>query len=114
MHSTFVARSLLMIAVAVSACATGGANHYRNALTQQERCCHGLADAAARQACLADIPRTDDPASALNQETFQCVEGHFQCNPATGRATLASAQLQLDCLNDLASTQEARGEATVH
>ena len=112
MRSNLVARCCLVLAL-VSACATGGATHYRNALTEQERCCQGLADAATRQACLAEIPRTDDPASDLNQETFQCVERHFQCNPTTGRATADSAQRQLDCLDDLTSTQQARGETIV-
>ena len=67
-------------------------------------------DANAQQACLVDIPRTQDEASAINQETFQCVSKHFICDPATGRATRDSAQQQLDCLNDLESTQQARNE----
>jgi hypothetical protein len=36
------------------------------------------------------------------------VERHFSCDPNTGRATRDSAQQQLDCLNDLESTQQAR------
>ena len=68
------------------------------------------ADPNAQQACLADIPRTQDETSPINQETFQCVEKHFTCDPATGRATRDSAQQQLDCLNDLESTQQARNE----
>ena len=68
------------------------------------------ADPNAKQACLADIPRTQDETLNINQETFQCVEKHFACDPASGRATRESAQQQLDCLNDLESTQQARNE----
>jgi hypothetical protein len=99
------ARFLLLGALATGACATTDVTHYRNALAGEERCCAGLRDPGARNACLADIPRTDDEASAINQETFQCVERHFRCDPATGRSTRDSAQLQLDCLNDLESTK---------
>jgi len=96
--------------VVAAACATTDTNHYRPALTSQEQCCQKLADANAQHACLADIPRTQDETSPINQETFQCVERHFACDPGTGRATRDSAQQQLDCLNDLESTQEARNE----
>ena len=78
--------------------------------SSQEQCCNRLADPNAQHACLADIPRTQDETSPINQETFQCVEKHFSCDPATGRATRDSAQQQLDCLNDLESTQQARNE----
>ena len=106
-----LARALaLVLPLAAASCATTNANHYRPALASQESCCKGLADPNARNACLADIPRTQDEASAINQETFQCIERHFRCDPATGRATRESAQLQLDCLNDLESTQQARNE----
>ena len=91
-------------------CATADVNHYKPALASQEQCCNRVADPNAKQACLADIPRTQDEASTINQETFQCVEKHFTCDPATGRATRDSAQQQLDCLNDLESTQQARNE----
>ena len=103
---------LLMLSLAVlgPACATTETNLYRPAVANQEQCCRKLADANAQQACLVDIPRTQDESSAINQETFQCVEKHFTCDPATGRATRDSAQQQLDCLNDLESTQQARNE----
>ena len=103
---------LLMLSLAVlgPACATTDTNHYRPAVVNQEQCCRKLADANAQQACLVDIPRTQDETSAINQETFQCVAKHFDCDPATGRATRDSAQRQLDCLNDLESTQQARNE----
>jgi hypothetical protein len=106
----WIARTALALALATTACATTNANHYRPALATAERCCEGLSDASARSACLADVPRTEDEASPINQETFQCIERHFRCDPATGRATRESAQAQLDCLNDLESTQQARNE----
>lgn len=100
----------LSLVVAAAACATTDVNHYKPALVSQEQCCNRLTDPNAKQACLADVPRTQDEASTINQETFQCVEKNFACDPATGRATRDSAQQQLDCLNDLESTQQARNE----
>ena len=113
LHSTFgffVSLSTIIAAGAFAACATTDVNHYKPALASQEQCCNRLADPNAKQACLADIPRTQDETSNINQETFQCVEKHFACDPASGRATRESAQQQLDCLNDLESTQQARNE----
>lgn len=106
-HIRVLALSLFVV---TGACATTDTNHYKPALANQEQCCNRLADPNAKQACLADIPRTQDETSAINQETFQCVEKHFACDPQTGRATRDSAQQQLDCLNDLESTQQARNE----
>ena len=103
-------RLLSLSLVAVAACATTDANHYRPALANEEACCHRVGDPNGQRACLADIPRTQDETSSINQETFQCVERNFVCDPATGRATRDSAQQQLDCLNDLESTQQARNE----
>jgi hypothetical protein len=103
-------RFFLGVAVLASACATTQTNYYRTTLVDQDKCCRGLADPAARNACLADLPRTQDETSQINQETFQCVARHFKCDAATGKATRESAQLQLDCLNDLESTQQARNE----
>lgn len=114
LRSSTGSASLAAIAVAalalVSACATTEPNYYRTTLTGQEKCCGGLADPTARNACLAELPRTQDEMSQINRETFQCVARHFRCDAATGRATRDSAQLQLDCLNDLESTQQARNE----
>jgi hypothetical protein len=110
LHRNHLRAIVLALAVTAGACATADVNHYRPALSSQEQCCNRLPDASAKQACLADIPRTQDETSAINQETFQCVEKHFACDPATGRATRDSAQQQLDCLNDLESTQQARNE----
>jgi hypothetical protein len=100
----------LSLVTFAAACATTDTNHYRPALANQETCCHRLPDQNAQRACLADIPRTQDESSPINQETFQCVEKFFACDPTTGRATRDSAQQQLDCLNDLESTQQARNE----
>src|SRR5690349_7521957 len=65
---------------AAAACATTGTNHYRPAVSSQESCCHRLADPNAQRACLAEIPRTQDETSPINQETFQCVEKYFACD----------------------------------
>ena len=107
---TSTLRALVLSLLAVSACATTDVNHYKPALASQELCCNKLGDPNAKQACLSDIPRTQDETSSINQETFQCVQNNFTCDPATGRATRDSAQKQLDCLNDLESTQQARNE----
>jgi len=106
-------RRALIVSLAVlgfASCATTDTNHYRPALANQEQCCQKLGDPNAQRACLADIPRTQDETSPINQETFQCVAKHFACDSATGRATRDSAQQQLDCLNDLESTQQARND----
>jgi hypothetical protein len=108
--TTLHLRMLALSLLAAGACATSDANHVRPAVVSQEQCCHKLTDTNAQHACLADIPRTQDESSPINQETFQCVERHFSCDAATGRATRDSAQQQLDCLNDLESTQQARNE----
>ena len=42
-----------------------------------------------------------EEAASANQRTFACVQRHFVCEPATGRATAASNQAQLDCITDL-------------
>jgi len=94
-------------ALLFASCATT-TNQYRASLASTESCCNRLANPAARNACLTDIPRPQgDEMSTLNQETFACVERNFRCDAATGHATRESAQQQLDCLNDLESTQQA-------
>ena len=80
------------------------ANPYEKAISKQEACCQGLQDAAARQACEASIVRLGDSSakdSEVNEATFRCVETHFVCEPATGKATKAANQATLDCLTDL-------------
>jgi len=103
-------RVALVLCIATGlGCATTGTNYYRAAASKQEACCNSLADAAARNACLKEIPRISSTAaetSTINSETFQCVERHFECNAATGRATKDSAQSQLDCIQDLESSRQ--------
>jgi len=69
----------------------------------QEQCCEHL-EGGARDQCLQKIVRVGDPEVAktkANQQQFACVTEHFVCDPATGHATQASAQAQLDCIQDL-------------
>ncbi|MBI5500907.1 MAG: hypothetical protein HY907_11745 [Deltaproteobacteria bacterium] len=101
-----VAGGLALAAAIVAAAGCGGAaqNAYRSAMAKQEQCCDGLADSSAASACRDAIPRVDNPAaesSDVNQDTFGCIDRHFQCDAATGRATQPSAQAQLDCITDL-------------
>ncbi len=97
----------LGIAVLTGACGGGGGNKrgdtYVAATSAQEQCCEGL-KGGARDTCLASIVRVADDAvarSKANQDTYACVQEHFQCDVATGMATQASAQEQLDCIQDL-------------
>jgi hypothetical protein len=104
---------LTTLAVATVAAATllacGGSNkpkvnRYQASVDAQEQCCEQLGDGGSRDACLARIVRVDDPAvqsSDINQQTYACVQRHFVCDPATGTATQASSQEQLDCISDL-------------
>ena len=95
----------LALAAALTACGGGGGKRgdtYVAATSAQEACCEHLA--TGRDACLQEIVRAPDDAvarSSANQATYACVEEHFACDPATGRATQASAQTQLDCIQDL-------------
>ena len=106
-NSARMAGLLLVAALAASALGCGAAattNYYATAITKQEQCCDGLADAAAKEECRAQIRRVESEQAAnldVNQETYECVDRNFQCDSATGRATRESAQAQLDCINDL-------------
>lgn len=102
-----VARVLrLWVAITLAACGGGGgqrADTYAKGTQVQEQCCENLKD-AARDECLRKIVRVSDPEVAkteANQQQFACVTEHFVCDPATGHATQASAQAQLDCIQDL-------------
>jgi hypothetical protein len=108
---TSVARAPRRIGAALlalaAACGGGGSGShpdtYRHATLAQEQCCEHLGG-PARDQCLGAIVRVDDPAvasSSTNQQTFACVQDHFECDPATGRASRRSAQAQLDCIADL-------------
>ena len=102
---TTLARLGLAFALALAA-ACGGGHHtdtYRAATSQQEACCEHLAG-APRDQCLAEIVRVDDERVAQsreNQRSYACVQRHFRCDAATGRATAESNQAQLDCIQDL-------------
>ena len=111
-HGVFVALVLSSLALA---CGRSHTNHYRAAVTAEEKCCGNLKDDAAQAACVKDIPRLDTTGvsdkdrehaetSELNQQTFRCVDENFVCDAKTGRATPESAQEQLDCVNALEST----------
>ena len=79
------------------------ADTYARGTQVQEQCCEHLAG-AGRDSCLQQVVRVDDKAvaaSPLNQQTFACVVDHFACDPASGHATQASAQAQLECIQDL-------------
>ena len=107
-HHTCLA-FVALFALSLVGCGGAPKNHYRRSLTRQEACCNQLQDPDARAACLGEIPRVDEPGaetSPTNQETFACVERHFACDPATGRATQASVQEQYDCLQGLDSSRQ--------
>ena len=68
---TFHIRNIRLLSLSllvVGACATSDVNHYKPAVASQELCCNRVADPNAKQACLADIPRTQDESSTINQE----------------------------------------------
>ena len=97
-------RVCLAAALALVAACGGSSkrvDHYAVATDRQEQCCEQASD---RDDCLRAIVRApdDDVAHApANQQTFACVQEHFECDLSTGRATPASAQAQLDCIQDL-------------
>ena len=83
----------------------GGQNKdtYARGTHVQEECCENL-QGPARDDCLKKIVRVSDPEVAktsTNQEQYACVVEHFVCDPQSGHATQASAQAQMDCLQDL-------------
>ena len=90
-----------------AACGGGGGGKttdtYARGTQVQEQCCENLSG-PARDQCLQKIVRVSDPEVAktpTNQEQYACVVEHFVCDPAKGHATQASAQAQMDCLQDL-------------
>ena len=100
-HGKLLAATMLLL---IGACGGGRrSDTHAKATDLQGECCENL-QGAARDQCLRDIVRVDDPAAATtstNQSTYACVVEHFVCNPATGRPTQASAQAQYDCMDDL-------------
>ena len=98
---TTVALSLLLLA-----CGGGGGKKkdaYARGTHVQEDCCEHLSG-PARDQCLQKIVRVTDPEVAktsINQQQYACVVDNFVCDPAQGHATQASAQAQMDCIQDL-------------
>lgn len=95
----------LVVAAAISACGGGGrsGDTYTRATDVQGACCEHLSG-DARTSCLAQVVRVDDAEVArtpVNQQTYACVVDHFACDAATGKPTQASAQAQLECIQDL-------------
>jgi hypothetical protein len=95
----------LLASVALAACGRGGhgGDTYAKGTHAEEACCEHL-QGAGRDGCLQQIVRVDDgqvAGSSVNQSTYACVVDHFTCDPATGHATQASAQAQLECIQDL-------------
>ena len=76
---------------------------YATATRTQEACCEHLSG-GERDRCVGDIVRVGDPAQAAtpaNQASYACIAETFSCDPQTGRATAHSAQVALECLQDL-------------
>ena len=104
--STTLAR--LVLVAAVAACGGGGGggakkDTYAKATEVQQACCEHL-NGGPRDQCLRGIVRVDDhevAGTAVNQATYDCVVSHFSCDATTGRPTQASAQAQLECIQDL-------------
>lgn len=100
--------ALAIATLFAAACGGGGGggkrrDTYAAATSAQEACCENLAG-EPRDTCLREIVRVSDEAVArsdANQATYACVQEHFACDAATGRATQESAQAQLDCIQDL-------------
>lgn len=99
---------LATVALAVLAaigCGGGGkkSDPYVRGVAVQESCCENLTG-PARDQCLQKVVRVGDPEVAktsVNQQQYACVVEHFVCDPAKGHATQASAQAQMDCIQDL-------------
>ena len=96
-----VALSILLLA---GACDGGKKKDtYARGTHVQEECCEHLSG-PARDECLQKIVRVSDPEVAktsVNQQQYACIAEHFVCDPAQGHATQASAQAQMDCIQDL-------------
>ncbi len=96
--------TLWTLVIALAAC--GGSPHrdrYARATNLEQQCCEHLSG-APRDSCLQQIVRVNDPEVArtsTNQAQFACVEEHFACDAHTGRATQASAQQALECIQEL-------------
>lgn len=98
---------VLAAVVALAACGGGGGKKtdtYAKGTEAQAQCCEHLTG-GARDSCLSEIVRVEDPQAAstsTNQATYACVVEHFVCDSSTGKPTQASAQAQYDCIEDQA------------
>ena len=96
--------TVALVALALAACGGGSKpDTYAAATSVQERCCENI-DGTARDECLAQVVRVDDPAVAttdVNRATYACVRDNFVCDEASGLATAESRQAQYDCMQDL-------------
>jgi len=104
-NTTLVTGLLLSLLVACGGSSSNGkgGDSYTRGSTLQQQCCEAL-QGEPRTQCLASLPKVEDKAvqsSAANQSTYQCVVEHFTCDKATGHATQASAQAQLECIQAL-------------
>jgi len=101
-----VARALQRWWILLTLAACGGGKHgdtYAKGTQVQEQCCEHL-QGQPRDACLQKIVRVSDAdvaKSKANQQQYACVVEHFTCDASTGQPTPASAQAQLDCIQDL-------------
>lgn len=101
MKTTLVTALLLSALIACSH--RGTSDTYTRGQSLAQQCCENLTG-PARDSCLGELVRIDDKAvqtSSANQATYACVTEHFACDTHTGRATAASAQAQLECIQDL-------------
>ena len=93
-------------AVVFTIAACGGSPHgdtYARGTEIEQQCCEHLGG-GTRDKCLSDIVRVDDAKvrdHPANQSTYRCVTDNFTCDGTTGHATQASAQAQLECIQDL-------------
>lgn len=105
MKTTLVTGLLLSILIACGGGGGGakGGDTYARGTNLQQQCCEAL-QGEPRTQCLSSIPKIEDKqvqSSEANQSTYQCVVEHFACDRATGHATQASAQAQLECIQAL-------------
>ena len=102
MHTTLVTALLLSTLLA---CSHGGkpTDTYTRSTNLEQQCCEHLTG-PGRDSCLGELVRIEDQGvqtSSANQSTYACVTEHFTCDAHTGRATQASAQAQLECIQEL-------------
>ena len=103
--TTLWRRNVLTLSIAILAGCSGNKTqtNYSRGVEVQEQCCESLQD-AARDQCLREVVRVDDPAAqrtATNEQTYRCVVDLFICDSSTGHETPASAQAQHDCIEEL-------------